>query len=233
MGDDGRGKTVHIPGVLISKSDGQVIKSYYKNNLEKIKENPILLEIDFEMETHEEVELDIYFESNDFNMLKVLKNLKIFLENLALSVNFAPRFLSFEHPFFNSTGNNNDFNSENCINKGRYCVWPRGLKNKKLNGMDVIRNNLYMKCAFLNDDSSTPFVLKEKFFDFIGFFVDDCLNYKEYDNDVNVNENYFSEKCMDDSLIKGGFDLKEIKDCLENSFLPKGSYLFIIFFIFF
>jgi hypothetical protein len=225
MGDDGRGKNVHIPGILISKSDGEILKNFYKNNIDKINQNPILLEIDFDMETNDTINLDIYFESNDFNILILLKNLKIYLENLKLSINFMPRFLSFKHPFFKEDDNINNntiiFNSENCINKGRYCVNPRGLKNEKLFGSDVIRNNLFIKCAFYVDKSSNENIYKQKFFDFIEFFVNDCLDYS--DVDLNKKENYLTEKCLNEALIKGGFELKEINDCLDNSFMPNGN----------
>jgi hypothetical protein len=235
MGDDGNGKNVYIPGILISKSDGEILKNFYKKNLQTILQKPILLEIDFEMKTNDDVDLDIYFESNDFNILILLKNLKIYLENLKLSIKFMPRFLSFKHPFFNETNNNsNIFNIENCINKGRYCVNPRGLKNKKLFGSDVIRNNLFIKCAFYVDDSSNENIYKQKFFDFIEFFVDDCLDYSYSDSDLNKNknkkENYFTEKCMNESLIKGGFKLKDIMECIDNSFWPIGIYYYFIFF---
>lgn len=226
MGDDGRGKDVHIPGILISKSDGQILKTFYRNNPDTIK-----LEIEFEMETDEEVNLDIYFESNDFNILKLIKNLKEYLEDTELSVNFNPRFLSFKHPFFNLNATNflpSDFIEKNCINKGRYCVNPRGLLNKNLKGKDVIKNNLFIKCAFQLDDSSNADFFKPNFFNFIEFFYNDCLDYF----DEIKKDDYFTEKCVNKALQKSGFDLNGIKECLENSFFPKGKFIKTIYLFF-
>lgn len=50
MSDDGTGKDVTIPALLISKSDGQIIKDFYKK-YEKDQEtlNKITFDINFEI----------------------------------------------------------------------------------------------------------------------------------------------------------------------------------------
>lgn len=45
MSDDGHGKTITIPAVLISQSDGNIIKDFMRSNPDK----DIVVEIDFEM----------------------------------------------------------------------------------------------------------------------------------------------------------------------------------------
>jgi hypothetical protein len=205
MGDDGKGKSVHIPGVLISKKDGEILKTYYKNNKEHIKNKPIYLEIDFEMETDVNVSFDVYFESDDFNILKVIRNLKPYLNKLGKTVNFEPRFLTYPHPDFNFT-EFNKVDSYDCISGGRYCVSPR---RNNLNGRAIIITNLKLKCAYTKAEEN-----KEKFFNFLSIFIDDCLG--------EDKENYFSESCMAISFQKAGYEIKEINLCYANSFVPSG-----------
>lgn len=225
MGDDGRGKSVHIPGVLISKSDGEILKTYYRNHKENIAKNPIYLEIDFEMETDENVNFDVYFEANDFNMLKTISNLKPYLKELGKTVDFEPRFVTYVHPAYNFT-EFNKVEDDNCIAGGRYCVSPRG---NLIKGKDVIKMNLKLKCAFntmkdyknkngigvidvnINNVEGDDLM----FFKLLKFFISDCLD--------NTKENYFSETCMAISLQKAGYDIKEINQCYADSFSPKGN----------
>jgi len=221
MGDDGRGKSVHIPGVLISKEDGEILKTYYRNNKENIKNRPIYLEINFEMETDENVNFDVYFESSDFNILKVIRNLKPYLQKLGKSVNFEPRFLTYAHPSYNFTEFNN-VESDNCIAGGRYCVSPRG---NDIKGKDVIKTNLKLKCAFNladgdneNNKDNNKIAFKEKFFNFLIIYIQDCFDEK--------SENYFSESCMAIAFQKAEYDIKEINSCYADSFSPKGIYNF-------
>lgn len=213
MGDDGHGSSVTIPGVLISKEDGEIIKTYYKNNRDRMNSKPIILEIDFEMETSDNlVSLDFYLESNDFSMLKLLSD--IFNHNyfayLKDSIKFTPRFVTYVHPLYNFT-EFNDVKSKDCIAGGRYCATS---KDEMKTGKDVIKHNLKMKCAFEKSSEGTEDTYYSRFLFYISSFYGDCCD--------PTKDNYFSESCASINLQIAGYDIGNINECYAKSFSPAG-----------
>ena len=67
MGDDGTGKNIFIPAVLISKTDGSKLKNYYLNNLttDNDSHKTISIDIDFQIEHKDNMaRLDIFMSSS-------------------------------------------------------------------------------------------------------------------------------------------------------------------------
>jgi len=218
MGDDGHGKSITIPGVLLSKEDGEILKTFYRNNKEN--KNPIILEIDFEMETSDNmVTLDVYFESNDFNMLRLLRDIYYhnYFYHLKDSIKFTPRFVTYVHPQYNFT-EFNDVKSKDCIAGGRYCA---SSKDGKVTGKDVIKQNLKMKCAYeisSVENKDTDDTNYSKFLKYIYLFYSACIDPSKQD--------YFSEACSAINLQSAGYDISKINECYANGFSPAGIYLF-------
>jgi len=214
MADDGYGKSITIPGVLITKEDGEIIKNFYKNNKEKINSKPIILEIDFEIETSDNiVNIDFFFQSNDISMIRLLHEIYIndYFYSLKNSVKFTPHFVSYVHPQYNFS-EFNDVQSKDCIAGGRYCATSR---DERITGKDVIIQNLKIKCAFensetVNDDNYF------KFFSFMDLFYVNCCD--------KSKEDYFSEACTAINLQYADYDISKINECYSDSFSPVGIY---------
>lgn len=221
MGDDGHGKSITIPGVLLTKEDGEILKTFYRNNKEKINSNPIILEVDFEMETSDNlVTLDVYFESNDFNMLRLLRDIYFhdYFYYLKDSIKFTPRFVTYVHPQYNFT-EFNDVKSKDCIAGGRYCATSR---DSKITGKDVIKQNLKMKCAYEKSSEGNEDTYYAKFLAYIDLFYSACCDATKQD--------YFSEACSAINLQFAGYDITKINECYANGFSPAGiSFLYILF----
>lgn len=216
MADDGQGKNIFIPGVLISKEDGEIIKTYYKNNKDKINRHPIILEIDFEMETSDNtVSLDVYFGSHDDKILKLLVDLQYYLFYLGNNTKFNPRFVTYTHPQYNFS-EFNDVKSNNCIAGGRYCTNPKN--DDKVTGKDIIIESIKMKCAyFLDVDKDASGY--SSFIGYLEYFMTNCCNPNQ--------EGYFTEACSALALQKAGYDISKVNECYADSFSPKGKFFFI------
>lgn len=224
MGDDGNGKSITIPGVLISKEDGEILKTYYRNNKDNLNSRPIILEIDFEMETSDNiVSLDVYFESNDFNMLRLLRDIYYhdYFYYLKDSIKFTPRFVTYVHPQYNFT-EFNDVQSKDCIAGGRYCATSR---DPKITGKDVIKQNLKMKCAYEKSSEGNEDTYYAKFLSYIHLFYNACC-------DKNKEE-YFSEACSAINLQYAGYDVAKINECYANGFTPNGNFSSLLCFYLF
>jgi hypothetical protein len=222
MGDDGNGKSITIPGVLITKEDGEIIKTYYRNNINKIHSNPIIFEIDFEMETSDKVTLDVYFESNDFNMLRLLRDIYYhdYFYYLKDSIKFTPRFVTYVHPQYNFTEFNN-VKSKDCIAGGRYCATSR---DPNITGKDVIKQNLKMKCAYEKSSEGNEDTYYTKFLAYIDLFYGAC--------GIKDKDEYFSEACSAINLQYAGYDVSKINECYANGFSPSGNFFLLDIFFF-
>src|SRR5690349_21678335 len=78
MSDDGRGRDLTIPGVLINYEEGKKLADFYKEN--KNNQNildSIVLEVDFEMEhQNNTVKYDIFMTSDNEAVYKLLIELQ-------------------------------------------------------------------------------------------------------------------------------------------------------------
>lgn len=211
MSDDGHGKSLTIPGVLISKEDGQIIKTFYEKNKDKMLNKPIVLEIDFEMETSDGVvSFDVYFSSNDFSMIKNLIDMESYFASLKKLVKFQPRFVTFVHPQYNFT-EMNDVKSKDCIAGGRYCATS---KDPKITGKDIIIQNLKMKCAYDYDSRREKEEFNGDFLTYLSLFYYQCSDPSK--------SSYFSESCSAIALEETGYQIAQINECYANSFTPNG-----------
>lgn len=201
MADDGRGRDLVIPGVMITYEEGEILKNYYKQNKEN-KEilDSIRLEIDFEMENRTNiVKLDFFVNSDNEKFYKVISDLYYHLTELQEFIDLNVYYIS--HPSYsNQKGELKDI--KNCYASGKQCHHPGkfGVKN----GRDFLDEDIRQKCI-LNYAKEKKDI--EIYLTYVNEFYEKCVN--------NTN---FSEQCGSNIIQEHDLSSSEINKCIENSF---------------
>jgi len=213
MNDDGTGKDITIPGLMISKAEGEKIKNFIKAN----KNATITVNVDNtinDIKTNQ-VAFEVNFIANDRKVYQMLQNLK---KNQALitdveQVKFVPNYVTVTHPEYDA----NNFNKKltennNCICGGRYCSYGHNFFGDSflntINSQDVIVESVRQKCIY--NLSFNTYNNHNLYFDYMNNFADDCLN-----------SDKFTIECSR-SVIKGlkRDELFEATEtCFKNSFV--------------
>lgn len=211
MNDDGTGKDINIPGLMISQEQGQKIKEFIKNN----KNATIMLNIDNSIEDQKtnQVEFNINFIANDRKVYQMLESLKKNSDLFANSeqIKFVPNYVTVTHPEYNA----NSFNpklteNNNCICGGRYCSYGHNFFGDSflntINSQDVIIESVRQKCVF--NLSYSKYNSHSFYWNYMTSFSESCLN-----------GNKFGVACSRDVI--NSIDKKmqsEVEQCFKNSF---------------
>jgi hypothetical protein len=145
MADDGRGREITIPGILISYEDGAKLKDYYrkyKDDPEQLKK--IVLEVNFEMEhPSNTVKYDLYMTSDNEQIYRLFQDFYHLSKELIPQTNLTVHYITYQSPFYN-TGMN--FVSSNCLGNGKYCNTPG--KFNTTDGTLIVIENIKQKCVY-------------------------------------------------------------------------------------
>lgn len=200
MADDGRGRDLVIPGVMITYQEGEILKDYYKKNKDNQEVlDSIRLEIDFEMENRTNiVKLDFFVDSGNKKYYKVISDLYTHLIELKEFIDLNVYYIS--HPSYN---NENGIlrDVSNCYGAGKQCHNP-GFVN---DGRRVLDEDIMQKCI-LNHS-------KEK--NDIGIYLNYITNF--YSKCVNMTN--FNLECGATIMFENNIDSQEINKCYHDSFL--------------
>ena len=205
MSDDGRGRELTIPAVLINKADGLKLEEFYRQNKdnEAILKN-IVLEIDFDMEhPNNTVKYDIYFSSENEDVYTLLKELYYYQKKLENYVNLTVHYVTYQNPNFDSKVYEG-FN--NCYGRGKYCSNPGKFGTK--DGRDIVRENLNQKCiynyAYKVENN------KDLYWNYMSEFYQECLN---------VTEPKLDAECSAIVQKRVGIPNAEINKCVGDSWI--------------
>lgn len=195
MSDDGTGKDVFIPVVMIGKDDGDKIKAY----LEKNKSEKVIIEFDFELAHQTEVvKVDFFYSTDSLEFYNAISSLCFYYYDLLSKIKFEPHIMTFD------LGINSKEEVPNCFGKGKYCSHPRAdLAN--IDGKDFISEGLRQKC--ISSQSSWSNDGRSFFFDYLRVFTDKCIN-----GDVTeVNSD-----CSREAMAQVGIDIQNVANCLAD-----------------
>jgi hypothetical protein len=202
MADDGRGREITIPGVLITQKQGEILKNFYRENklFPKIIEN-IRIEVDFEMENRTNtVKLDFFVNSFNENFYSLMNELAEHLKEIKNAIDLNVFYIS--HPSYNyAKGAFSDI--PNCFGSGLHCHHPG--KFGVSDGRVFLEEDIKQKCIF-------DFAKNEK--KNVGIYLDYVNNfYKEC-----ANKTAFNAECSAIVVEKLGLPQARVNQCFHDSF---------------
>jgi hypothetical protein len=198
MSDDGTGGDIYIPSALISLSDGNKIFDFLK----KKKFGKISVEVDFnfeENEENEEIQIEFFFSSHEEKAYDFIQNISNILNEFNNDkISFIPRYVTHKSPKFNKE---NPVKIENCFSKGKYCYFPKW-SNNVAKANEILIEDLRQKCIFNLYNKRYSYY----YFDYMEDFYKECYNGK------------FNSICSNKILKNIGIKVKEIENCISDSF---------------
>ena len=201
--DDGSGKDISIPAVLISLTDGQKLIEYYTSHPHD-KSHRIRLEIQFSLEkTDNTVKYDIWFTPDQENVYKFLTDFKRYQELLGKKASLGVHYITY--PYFSYDPNINK-PIDDCLGSGLYCLKPENLGIN--DGSLIVLESIKQKCIykFVYEKKAIP---KELFWNYMTKFYEKCI----------LEKKNFNQKCSNNVMDLVQLDKKEIDRCIFDSFI--------------
>lgn len=214
MMDDGTGKDIKIPTLLISKTDGDKLKKYF---LESNKEEKTRISLSFEIARKDDVNFEIIFSSTNLEIYELLFSLKQYLGEFDKEkFHFYPVYYTQTEPNWKSKfelkpgEEQKKIDNPDCFGNGHFCYFFdfEAASLGVLNGRQVLLEDLRQICIF---KERTDITITE-YIEYMKSFYDTCLN---------VNEPDFSEKCSIKAMKTIGYSaekINSIETCINNSF---------------
>jgi hypothetical protein len=202
MSDDGRGRDITIPGVLINQADGKKLADFYRENKDNSKVlESIVLEVDFEMEhSSNTVKYDIYMSSDNEAVYKLLRELYHYQKELKDLAILNVHYITYKSPFYSKNQQNQ---ISNCLGAGKYCNQPGNFQLK--DGRAVVYENIRQKCIFkYANENRDP----DLYWNYMDSFFGKCLDR----SDPN-----FSQECAALVTLDLGVKDDAINLCIKNS----------------
>jgi len=201
MADDGRGRELIIPGVLITSQQGEILKQFYRKNklFPKIIEN-IRIEVDFEMENRTNVvKLEFFVNSFNENFYNLINEMTTHLKDLKSALDINVYYIS--HPsYVFSEGAYRDI--PNCYGSGLHCHHPG--KFQVIDGRNFLDEDIKQKCI-LNYARENKYI--DVYIDYVNNFYKNC-----------ANKTSFNAECSAIEAEKIGLPLDKINKCFFESF---------------
>lgn len=202
LADDGHEGDLSIPAILISRTDGEKIINYYmihKESKEEIKR--IIFEIKFDIENKNNiVKYDIWYTPDLESVYTFMNDFQKYQKSLGELAEMEPHFVTYPHFMYDP---NSNMPREDCLGSGLYCIRPGklGITDGTIIGIESIKQ----KCIY----NITLYSKKlDMFWKYMSIFYQDCIS----------KEN-FNEDCSNGVISDIGLDLKEVKECLTQSFV--------------
>jgi hypothetical protein len=170
MGDDGTGREIFIPSILISKEDGDILKKYLKKSQE------IKIDLYFPVpETSGKVSFQIFFNSAHKQIYNLMSNYsELYYDELKDWVDFIPHYISHSISGYPNTEIDEEL-KKHCLHKGKYCALPREDLNIT-HGKQILLENIRQKCIYtIAHNSSDPTLEEKKYWQYISLFNKQCI----------------------------------------------------------
>ncbi|OMJ93128.1 hypothetical protein SteCoe_3945 [Stentor coeruleus] len=198
MIDDGTAGNIYIPSVLISKSNGQLLKNYILSH-QSIKTR---VQMTFEMlNPDNQVEYEIWMSSENTELREFLSDFSQHGKKLMPNTQMTPHYVL----WYSVERSKEGFLTEHkdCLSGGRYCAPDPDLDNGPRTGREIVLENLRQICLYnyLTDQKKLNL-----WWDYI----------KKFKGCTGDN---FNTKCSDTILNIIGIKTKIIQECIDNSVL--------------
>lgn len=205
MSDDGTGKDITIPGVLIGFSDGEILKDYYRKN----PDTDIIMEFEFEMVSlltkehfNNNLKINIFMKSDDINVYKMFADLSFYHNRIVDLTIFEPHYITSNFAY-NALSPKV---SANCYSAGKYCTNPNSNLNIS-NGREIINENLRQKCVW-----KVAYTKKEtrvQYWNYMNLFYSLC---------IDIENPRFNTDCSYECMEFLGIDQSAVRGCVNKSF---------------
>ncbi len=207
MADDGRGRELTIPGVLISQFDGKILTDFFEKNPDRAKE--IVLEVDFEMEhPNNTVNYDLYTTADNEMVYKLLTEFQYYQEELDKKVNLKVHYVTYQHPLYENDNLSANSVKENCLGKGKYCAAPG--KFGTTDGRIIVYEAIKQKCIYnyAYGEGKNQML----YWNYVYSFYTNCLN---------TTKPEFTRECSATTMKSTGLPEDVINKCVHDSFIAK------------
>lgn len=202
MADDGTGRNIGIPSVLIGKTQGA--------NLEKAVAagTKIMVELNWNIpHPDNHVEWEFWTSSGDLNAASFLEEFS--KPALALqqrkAVTFQPNYGIIDGTWYGCDTNGFPCNKQ-CSNSGRYCAEdPEHDLKHGVDGVDVVQENLRQICIYQHANATGK---PELWWHYVAEFASNC-----------TGKGTLTEGCSSSAMLKVGNAamLKAVGECVTNS----------------
>lgn len=209
MSDDGTGRDLTIPALLISKEDGQKIKDFYlKYEKDTGMLNKITFDINFEIvifflnQEHKEiVEVKLFFSSEMTDIYEFLAEFYHYEKKLKSKMKLIPHYIMSAYEFFIGK---EPREYRNCVSGGQFCA--KAVPELNITEpIIIIHENIRQKCVLKVSDNNT-----ELYYSYMMSFQKSCLN-----KTFGV---MFNKTCSNKVLKELEIDENLIDTCITSSF---------------
>lgn len=201
MADDGKGSTVSIPSIIISKDDGDRITN-------ALSSTPVYASLSWGVPHKDNlVEWRFYTSSYDKNGIDIKKAFAEVSKSLGENEKFEAHYFFLKGKDYGCEMTNEGTLpcGNQCTNQGRYCaVDPEHDIKTGIDGADVVRENLRQVCIFQEAQKKGMNVL---WWNYVNAFEENCSKAKET----------FNEKCSFQQATTIGINSDAIQTCISSS----------------
>lgn len=194
MIDNGVSGNLYIPTLLISKTDGALIKSYISDH--KDKEVSVTMNFDVKP-SNDHINYTIWFSAE---YTTIYEFIAVFKE---VAQQFSQEQATFTPHYHTMSCGAQSCDLESCFSGGSYCA-PDPDGAGRLTGRDVLYEDLRQICIYQTVKSSGY----HKWFEYIAKVQSLCVD-------------KLDEECAERVMKKVGINVKKVNKCITNSFEGK------------
>jgi hypothetical protein len=209
MADDGRGRELTIPAVLISREHGQILTDFYTQNPDRARD--IIVEVDFEMEhPNNTVSYNLYTTADNEIVYRLLTDFYRYHEELNSKTKLKVHYVTYQHPLYDSENPSNNAVKPNCLGNGKYCASPG--KYDTTDGRVIVYEAIKQKCIY---NYAYDNGLERDYWNYIYNFYTNCLN---------TTQPEFTRECSATTIKLMRLPEDVINKCVHDSFIAKDDY---------
>lgn len=205
MADDGRGRELTIPGVLISKKDGKILTDYIEEHKDNI--NKIRLEVDFLMEhPNNTVRYDIFTTSDNEVVYRLINDFYYYQRQLFDDTDMRVHYITYQSPLYIPFSHSSNPVRDDCLGRGKYCNNPG--KFGVEDGREIVNESIKQKCVYNYAYETTSD--KYLYWEYMIEFYKSCLN---------ITKPTFTRECSMTASKTVGIPTDIINKCIHDSYI--------------
>jgi hypothetical protein len=199
MADDGKGKNIQVPSMIIRKADGDLIKDALADGTIAV------VTMRWRLPNPDGVvDWSLWTSSYDTTAQELKSSYVDVMESMGDYVRFTPHYFFLDGLLYGCDQESGTACGNQCVNSGKYCaVDPEHNLTDGISGADVVRENLRQVCIWRNTNSTGNSLLWWKY---INQFQRDC-----------TDANKFNEDCSKNVMNSLGINTAIISQCVEAS----------------
>eukprot|EP00475_Leptophrys_vorax_P044815 TRINITY_DN9109_c0_g1_i1.p1 TRINITY_DN9109_c0_g1~~TRINITY_DN9109_c0_g1_i1.p1 ORF type:complete len:515 (-),score=142.41 TRINITY_DN9109_c0_g1_i1:644-2188(-) len=199
MADDGKGKNVQVPSMIIRKSDGDTIKEALSDG------TIVVVTMRWRLPNPDGVvDWSLWTSSYDSTASELKSSFEDVMASMGDSVRFTPHYFFLDGLLYGCDQEQGTACGNQCVGSGKYCaVDPEHNLTGGISGADVVRENLRQVCVWRNVNSTGNPML---WWRYVNQFQREC-----------ANANDFNFDCSQRVMKSLGINIDIISQCVEAS----------------